>query len=94
LGARIGEAFQVADDLRDALETEESLGKPVGQDERLGRPSAVTELGVDGAIARLKNILGGAISSIPSCPGEAALAEMVRMTAERLTPVRPTVPGE
>ncbi len=94
LGARIGEAFQVADDLRDALETEESLGKPVGQDARLGRPSAVSELGVEGAIDRLKNILGGAISSIPSCPGEAALAEMVRKTAERLTPVRPVVPGE
>jgi len=94
LGARIGEAFQVADDLRDALETEESLGKPAGQDERLGRPSAVTELGIDGAIRRLKDILGGAIASIPSCPGEAALAEMVRKTAERLTPVRPTVPGE
>ena len=94
LGAQIGEAFQVADDLRDALETEESLGKPVGQDERLGRPSAVTEFGVDGAIDRLKNILAGAISSIPACPGEAALAEMVRKTAERLTPVRPVVPGE
>jgi len=30
LGARIGEAFQVADDLRDALMDEESLGKPAG----------------------------------------------------------------
>lgn len=94
LGARIGEAFQVADDLRDALGSEETLGKPVGQDERLGRPSAVTEFGIEGAIDRLKNILAGAISSIPSCPGEAALAGMVRKTADRLTPVRPTIPGE
>jgi len=94
LGARIGEAFQVADDLRDALGTEDSLGKPVGQDERLGRPSAVTEYGIDGAIDRLKNILAGAISSIPSCPGEAQLAGMVRKTAERLVPVRRTIPGE
>src|SRR6056297_400562 len=94
LGARIGEAFQVADDLRDALGTEESLGKPVGQDERLGRPSAVTELGIDGATSRLENILAGAISSIPSCPGEAALAGMVRKTAERLVPARRTIPGE
>ena len=48
-------------------------------------------------MARLKDILGGAIASIPSCPGEAALAQMVRKTAERLTPmtkVRRTVPGE
>jgi len=94
LGARIGEAFQVADDLRDALGTEESLGKPVGQDERLGRPSAVTEFGIDGATSRLENILAGAISSIPSCPGEAALAGMVRKTAERLVPARRTIPGE
>ena len=89
LGARIGEAFQVADDLRDALFDEETLGKPAGQDDLHGRPNAVTELGVDGAISRLKAILGGAIASIPSCPGEAQLAQMVRAYAERLTPVMP-----
>ncbi len=97
LGARIGEAFQVADDLRDALCDSETLGKPVGQDDLHNRPNAVSQLGVDGAVARLKDILAGAISSIPSCPGEAALAEMVRKTAERLTPMtepRRTVPGE
>ena len=87
LGARIGEAFQVADDLRDALYDVETLGKPAGQDDLHGRPNAVSLLGVDGAIRRLKDILAGAISSIPSCPGEAQLAEMVRLQAERLTPV-------
>lgn len=87
LGARIGEAFQVADDLRDALYDSGTLGKPVGQDDLHGRPNAVTVLGVDGAQSRLRDILSGAISSIPSCPGEAQLAEMVRMQAERLTPV-------
>jgi geranylgeranyl diphosphate synthase, type II len=87
LGARIGEAFQVADDLRDALESAASMGKPAGQDERHGRPSAVTDLGVAGAVAHLKDILSGAISSIPSCPGEARLAEMVRRYAEKMTPV-------
>ena len=96
LGDRIGEAFQVADDLRDALYDAETLGKPAGQDDLHGRPNAVTEFGVQGAIQRLKDILGGAIASIPSCPGEAQLAEMVRMYAERLTPVvSPSrVPGE
>lgn len=89
LGARIGEAFQVADDLRDALYDEETLGKPAHQDEINNRPNAVSELGVRGAIRRLEDILSGAISSIPSCPGEAALCEMVRKTAERLTPVLP-----
>jgi geranylgeranyl diphosphate synthase type II len=91
LGARIGEAFQVADDLRDALYDAETLGKPAGQDDLHGRPNAVTLLGVNGAIKRLKDILSGAIASIPSCPGEAQLADMVRMYAERLTPVAPNV---
>ncbi|MGI1662248.1 polyprenyl synthetase family protein [Palleronia sp. KMU-117] len=101
LGARIGEAFQVADDLRDALCDEATLGKPAHQDEVHARPNAVSTFGVEGAIGRLKDILAGAIASIPSCPGEAQLAQMVRATAEKLTPVhapaspmRRTVPGE
>jgi geranylgeranyl diphosphate synthase, type II len=89
LGARIGEAFQVADDLRDALYDAETLGKPAQQDVVHDRPNAVSELGVQGAIRRLKDILGGAIASIPSCPGEAMLAGMVRKYAERMTPVAP-----
>ena len=89
LGARIGEAFQVADDLRDALYDESALGKPVGQDAIHARPSAVDELGVQGAIKRLQDILGGAIASIPSCPGEAQLAQLVQLYAERMTPVAP-----
>ncbi len=91
LGARIGEAFQIADDLRDALSDEETLGKPAQQDAAHGRPNAVATLGVHGAIDRLKDTLAGAIASIPSCPGEAALAQMVQKQAERLTPVTPKI---
>jgi geranylgeranyl diphosphate synthase type II len=87
LGARIGEAFQVADDLRDALYDAETLGKPAGQDAVHARPNAVAELGAAGAIRRLKDILGGAISSIPHCAGEAMLADMVRRYAEKMTPI-------
>jgi len=89
LGALIGEAFQVADDLRDALLDENMLGKPAGQDDLHGRPNAVSELGVREAKARLSDILAGAIASIPSCPGEAALAQMVRHQAESIMPKLP-----
>jgi len=89
LGALIGEAFQVADDLRDALLDEEALGKPVGQDDLHGRPNAVATLGVKGATAHLSDILAGAIASIPSCPGEADLAKMVRHQAQAIMPKLP-----
>jgi geranylgeranyl diphosphate synthase type II len=89
LGARIGEAFQVADDLHDVLNGEVDLGKPCGQDAAHGRPNAVADLGMTGAIRRLEDILGGAIASIPACPGEAMLCAVVRKQAERLTPVAP-----
>lgn len=98
LGARIGEAFQVADDLRDALCSAAELGKPAGQDDLHGRPNAVRTLGLAGAIQRLDNILAGAIASIPACPGEAALAQMVRAYADRMVPAaarqRSAIPGE
>ncbi len=96
LGDRIGEAFQVADDLRDALCDATELGKPAGQDDLHGRPNAVARLGIHGAVARFDDMLAGAISSIPACPGEAALAQMVRAYADRLVPAvaRSAVPGE
>lgn len=93
LGSRIGEAFQVADDLKDALLTAEEIGKPAGQDAAHGRPNAVAMMGVQGAVRHLKDILGGAIASIPSCPGEAELAGLVRAYAERMTPVDLRVPS-
>jgi geranylgeranyl diphosphate synthase type II len=49
LGQALGEAYQVADDLADALGDMASLGKPVGRDVAKGRPSAARALGVDGA---------------------------------------------
>jgi geranylgeranyl diphosphate synthase type II len=86
LGAAIGEAFQVADDLRDALMGEAELGKPAGQDAAHARPSAVAELGVEGAVARLRRILSGAVVAIPPCPGRDALAAMVHEQSSRLIP--------
>ncbi len=87
LGARIGQAFQIADDLMDVVGTDKDIGKPSGQDEKNNRPSAVSEYGVEGAKRLLNDILGGAISSIPSCPGEAELAKMVQLQSGRLMSV-------
>ncbi|MCG5515548.1 MULTISPECIES: polyprenyl synthetase family protein [Ectothiorhodospira] len=86
LGEKLGEAFQVADDLRDAVSNSEELGKPVGQDEALDRPNAVRQLGVKGATERLKRLLEEAMDSIPACPGEAELRVLLMKQASKFLP--------
>jgi geranylgeranyl diphosphate synthase type II len=86
LGLRLGEAYQVADDLMDAVSSAADGGKPVGQDAALGRPNAVAQLGINGAVERLQALIGGAIEAIPSCRGEGELRELVKMQALRLAP--------
>jgi geranylgeranyl diphosphate synthase type II len=85
LGALLGEAYQVADDLLDAV-GEEGCGKPLHQDAARQRPNAVARLGLDGALARLEALVGQAAASIPPCAGREALAELVRLQARRLAP--------
>lgn len=86
LGDRLGEAYQVADDLRDAVEDADSLGKPVGRDAALGRPSAVASFGLAGAVARLRGLSEAAVAAIPSCPGQGVLRALMLQEAQRLVP--------
>jgi geranylgeranyl diphosphate synthase type II len=86
LGAALGEAYQVADDIGDAILTEAELGKPAGQDAALGRPNAVHMLGLYGAVARLEGLAAAAAASIPDCPGAAELKALIRMESQRLMP--------
>jgi geranylgeranyl diphosphate synthase type II len=86
LGERLGEAFQVADDLRDAAGKAEDLGKPVGRDAALDRMSAARELGIDGALMRLDDLVDEAVASIPRCPGASELRTLIRIEAQRFLP--------
>jgi geranylgeranyl diphosphate synthase type II len=88
LGHRLGEAYQVADDLLDAIASSDECGKPVGQDAALGRPNAVAELGVAGAVRLLDSLVEAALESIPDCSGRNELREIVRLQALRLAPKR------
>jgi geranylgeranyl diphosphate synthase, type II len=86
LGEWLGEAYQVADDIRDVASDPDMLGKPTGQDAALCRPSAAAQLGLGGAIAHFDQLVAAAIASIPPCPGAAQLGALVRMESERLVP--------
>lgn len=86
LGDWLGEAYQVADDVRDALADPEQLGKPVGRDVALGRPSSAIQHGLVGAVEHFERLVQGAIDAIPDCKGAGMLRQMVRMESERLVP--------
>jgi geranylgeranyl diphosphate synthase type II len=86
LGERIGEAYQIADDIRDVFSNESDLGKPTGRDQALGRPNAVHHLGVGASVERLETLVRDAIEAIPACPGAADLRAHILGEAARLLP--------
>ena len=86
LGERLGCAYQVADDIRDAADTSDEMGKPAGQDAARGRPNAVLELGMAGAIGWLDRLIAEAVEAIPECPGQMALKVAIEREATSFLP--------
>lgn len=86
LADALGAAYQVADDLYDAMDDSDSMGKPAGQDAQNGRPNAVAELGVQGALRRLHELVETSAASVPEVQGAELLQRMIRKEAKRLMP--------
>lgn len=88
LGEKIGEAYQVADDIGDAASDEAESGKPVGQDALLCRPNAVARYGIAGAIAYLHDLVADGIRTMPPCANAHELKRLMEQEAKRLVPKR------
>lgn len=84
-GGFIGEAYQVADDLHDTLGGAD-LGKPSGQDGMHGRPNAVLQLGLAGALERLEQLLDRALDAVPPCEDRRPVDDWLATVATRLNP--------
>lgn len=86
LGQCLGEAYQVADDLRDLAQSDSDFGKSSGRDAALGRPSAAHELGVEGSVRRFRSLISQGLGSIPDCPGRKELCAMIDAETQRFVP--------
>jgi geranylgeranyl diphosphate synthase, type II len=86
VGMLIGEAFQVADDLRDVAGVSGEIGKPTGQDAAHGLPNMVSTLGFEGAFHHFENLLARVVSSIPDCPGDVTLGHQIDAVSRAMVP--------
>jgi geranylgeranyl diphosphate synthase, type II len=85
LGALFGEAYQLLDDLGDALGNAETLGKPTGQDEALGRPNAVRARGVAEVRSRSQALMSEAVATVPACARREVLLGWLESTVREVT---------
>ena len=82
----LGLLFQIVDDVLDATGSDASLGKPAGSDERHGRRTYVSVLGLDGARARAERCEHAARAELSRVTGEtgtlvAVLEQVARRTS-------------
>jgi len=85
-GEWLGEAYQVADDIRDVAADPAWLGKPVGRDQHLGRPNVVAEMGMAGALEHFEQLVQRSADAVPAGRGAAPLKALLRAEAARLLP--------
>ncbi len=82
-GARVGLAFQIADDLLDVEGTVERVGKPVGRDSSRRKTTFATLLGADASRARARALAGEARGIAERLPRGDVLAALAGYAVER-----------
>lgn len=79
----LGLAFQIIDDILDITSSTEVLGKPVGSDEKAGKQTYATIVGLDKAKEKAKELTDAAISALAVFPNNSFIIELTNMLLER-----------
>ncbi len=83
-GRDLGLCYQIADDVLDVVGETVALGKVAGADARLGKPTYVDRLGLEGARARARGVAERAAAALaPFGARGATLAAIARFAAAR-----------
>lgn len=81
---KLGLAFQIIDDILDCTSDAKTLGKPIGSDEKNGKTTYVTLLGIDGAKAEAEQLSNEALTALCKIKGDnAALRELTADLLDR-----------
>lgn len=81
---KLGLAFQIIDDILDCTSDDKTLGKPIGSDEKNGKTTYVTLLGIDGAKAEAERLSNEALAALCKIKGDnAALRELTADLLDR-----------
>ena len=82
-GESLGLAFQIQDDVLDATETTQNLGKPAGSDAEQDKSTFVDLLGIDACRTLVSDLLAQSEQSIKRLPNPAPLTSICRQMAHR-----------
>lgn len=83
-GAKIGQAFQLADDILDATATSDQLGKQTGKDDAQGKQTQVSTMGIEAARKMANELVSDACEAIDQFGQKADVLKQVAVfTLER-----------
>ncbi|MBR6020681.1 MAG: polyprenyl synthetase family protein [Lachnospiraceae bacterium] len=87
IALRVGLAFQIQDDILDVASTTETLGKPVGSDEKNNKTTYVTLYGMRASKEAVENLSAEALDMLAQFPGGQRgepLAELIASLVGRI----------